>query len=137
MAFCGTPIGWVVCGGAVAGAAAALIWYNWDDYDAVRLGPPLCPPLLLKKSGNGGRYGGGIGAIPPTGDWCRQQWKEARRICREQFDSGHPNLGITGGYRDVHGCAKGLVPRMCGGNRPDYGHDPYAPNPRRKKRWKF
>jgi RHS repeat-associated protein len=138
MAFCGTPIGWAVCGGAVAGAAAALIWYNWDDYDAVRLGPPLCPPLLLKKSGNGGRYGGGFGAVPAssTGDPCKQEWEDAYRMCLAELGSSYPNVGITGGHSDVHRCAKGLVSRACGGNRPDYEHDPYKPKYSRPRNWK-
>jgi hypothetical protein len=57
---------------------------------------------------------------------CDQEWKEARELCKEELASPTPSRSITGGYRDVENCARGLVSQRCGGNR-------FDDKPRRRK----
>jgi hypothetical protein len=49
-------------------------------------------------------------------DGCEEEWKEARKICLDLLSSPNPPRGLTGGYRDIEGCAKGFVSMRCGGN---------------------
>jgi hypothetical protein len=50
---------------------------------------------------------------------------ECTELLREQqdMDAGRRKRrgikGVTGGYRDVESCARGLVPEICGGNKLD------------------
>jgi hypothetical protein len=46
-----------------------------------------------------------------------EEWVDAKKICDEELRKPHPNRRMTGGYRDVYNCAKGLVSQRCGGNR--------------------
>jgi hypothetical protein len=65
---------------------------------------------------------------------CEKAWRAARAECREliraqqEEDAGRkrpiPKKGITGGYKDVESCARGLVPERCGGNAVDWGDKP-------------
>jgi RHS repeat-associated protein len=52
-------------------------------------------------------------------DDCRKEWEDAREMCSEELAKQNPSRGITGGYRDVENCARGLVSERCGGNRVD------------------
>jgi RHS repeat-associated protein len=129
-AFCATPVGVWVCAGVGIGAVGALIWYNWDDYEAAPIpGGGLCPVALFKKSGDSGRYGGGIGSNYPgdeTGDPCKQEWDDARIICLQKGKYGSKLMK----------CMLGYVSRRCGGNRPDYEHDSRSPKNVRPKNWR-
>ncbi len=120
--------------GAVAGGAAILgLVYEWNRSNPLNPGRQFCPPALFRKSGDGGRYNGGIGSNYPgdeTGDACRQEWEDAERICV----ATNMSRRITGGF-DIQRCMKGLVSRRCGGNRPDYEHDPMKPKRLRPKGW--
>ena len=49
-------------------------------------------------------------------DGCDEEWKAARKICLDLLSSPNPPRGLTGGYRDIEGCAKGFVSMRCGGN---------------------
>jgi RHS repeat-associated protein len=51
---------------------------------------------------------------------CEKEWEEARQMCQEELAKPNPSRGITGGYRDVENCARGLVSERCGGNRVEY-----------------
>ncbi len=48
---------------------------------------------------------------------CDREWDEARAICADLLGRRNPPLGITGGFRNVEDCARGLVSERCGGNR--------------------
>jgi RHS repeat-associated protein len=127
----------VVAGGATL--AYGIYSYYTNMPDEYRLYPRVCPPALFRNSGDNGRYGGGIGANPPsneTGDKCKQEWEDAYKICDEQYSSGLPNPRITGIGFDRLKCAKGLVSRRCNGNRPDYEFDPLKPKRLRPKNWR-
>jgi RHS repeat-associated protein len=50
-------------------------------------------------------------------DDCDKEWNEARKMCNDLLASPNPPRGITGGYKDVKNCARGLVSQRCGGNR--------------------
>jgi RHS repeat-associated protein len=47
---------------------------------------------------------------------CEEEWAEARQICADELKKPYPNRGITGGYRSIDQCARGLVSERCGGN---------------------
>lgn len=68
--------------------------------------PPQFPPL--EKQGN-------VGGSSKRG--CDEEWKAAREICQKELLKRTPNRRMTGGHRDVEGCAKGFVSQRCGGNR--------------------
>jgi RHS repeat-associated protein len=59
-------------------------------------------------------FGGGN-----TDPECKKEWEEARQLCRQELAQPNPSRGITGGYRDVENCARGLVSERCGGNPVD------------------
>ena len=48
---------------------------------------------------------------------CDAEWEEAYATCEEELSKPNPNRGITGGYTNLHDCARGLVSQRCGGNR--------------------
>jgi hypothetical protein len=47
---------------------------------------------------------------------CDDEWDYARRKCEELLSQRDPPRGVTGGYRNVEDCARGLVSERCGGN---------------------
>ncbi|MBS0577490.1 MAG: RHS repeat protein, partial [Proteobacteria bacterium] len=49
-------------------------------------------------------------------DDCAREWEEAYRECKKQLSKPNPARGITGGYRNLQDCARGLVSERCGGN---------------------
>jgi len=59
-------------------------------------------------------------------DGCDEEWRRARRLCRnyiyEQMEQAAGRrkkrsvTGVTGGYTNVEDCARGLVSVRCGGN---------------------
>lgn len=51
------------------------------------------------------------------GPGCKEEWEDARSICSRELSKQSPNKGITGGYRSIEDCARGLVSERCGGNR--------------------
>ena len=82
--------------------------------------PPIGPPLPFKP-------------IFDTINWCMnsaadcaKEWREAFATCRElireqeEMDAGRRRRrsvkGVTGGYKDIQSCARGLVSETCGGN---------------------
>jgi RHS repeat-associated protein len=60
---------------------------------------------------------------------CDKEWREAFATChelireQEEMDAGRRRRrsvkGVTGGYKDVQACARGLVSEACGGNKVD------------------
>jgi hypothetical protein len=42
-------------------------------------------------------------------DDCAAEWEEAYRECGKELSSPAPRKGITGGYKNLHDCARGLV----------------------------
>jgi RHS repeat-associated protein len=50
-------------------------------------------------------------------DDCEEEWADAYAICKAELAKPYPNRRMTGGYKDVHNCARGLVSQRCGGNR--------------------
>ena len=136
---------WFLCqrnpAACMATIGGAAVWFNatvnraWGDANK---GNKFCPPVLLRGSGDSGRYGGGIGANPPrndTGSKCDKEWEDAYKICDTEYNGGRPNPRMTGGTFDRLKCARGFVSRRCGGNRPDYEHDPRKPKSMRPKNW--
>ena len=69
-----------------------------------------------------------------SGDDCDAEWEEAYRICEVELAKPNPNPCMTGGYRDVASCARGLVSERCGGNRVDRASSPRQPFTLRR-RW--
>ncbi len=49
-------------------------------------------------------------------DDCAREWSEAYQTCRELLEKPNPPKGITGGYKNLNDCARGLVSEACGGN---------------------
>lgn len=49
---------------------------------------------------------------------CQQEWEQAYNVCEREIARG-THRGITGGYKDLYNCARGLVSRRCGGNKID------------------
>jgi hypothetical protein len=47
---------------------------------------------------------------------CRQEWQDARETCAKELSKLNPARGVTGGYRTIEECARGLVSERCGGN---------------------
>jgi RHS repeat-associated protein len=56
--------------------------------------------------------GGGDGSDPE----CQEEWREARQICSGEIAKPFPNRRLTGGYKNIEDCARGLVSERCGGN---------------------
>jgi len=55
--------------------------------------------------------------LPGTDDeGCDEEWAEARETCARELKKPNPNRRLTGGYRDIEQCARGLVSERCGGN---------------------
>jgi RHS repeat-associated protein len=51
-----------------------------------------------------------------NGPGCKEEWAEARQFCENELSKPNPNRRLTGGYRNVEDCARGLVSERCGGN---------------------
>jgi hypothetical protein len=47
---------------------------------------------------------------------CFKEWTEARILCKQWLKAPNFRDYSTGGYKDIDGCAKGLVSMVCGGN---------------------
>lgn len=47
---------------------------------------------------------------------CRQEWQDARETCAKELSKPNPSRGVTGGYKSIEECARGLVSERCGGN---------------------
>lgn len=92
----------------------------------IPIGPGLpfpIPPIALPGPENDawtrwvlnlfkGMHGGGTHADPE----CEHEWRDARAICVRELNKPSPNCKITGGYKNVESCARGLVSERCGGN---------------------
>jgi uncharacterized protein RhaS with RHS repeats len=48
---------------------------------------------------------------------CDQEWEDAYQTCGRELSKPNPCKGITGGYSNIHDCARGLVSERCGGNK--------------------
>lgn len=44
------------------------------------------------------------------------EWREAYETCKDLLSRPNPPRGITGGYKSIQDCARGLVSEECGGN---------------------
>ena len=133
LGLCFTPLSAVAC--VIGGGVLLYATYQVADFcvqaiqRAFGSGGLASPPLILEKSPDDGIYGGGIGSNYPgdeTGDPCRQEWEDAENICVAKGQYGHK----------LQKCMMGYVTRRCGGNRPDYEHDPRKPKNSRPKNWK-
>ena len=49
-------------------------------------------------------------------DDCDKEWEDAYELCRKELNKPNPSRGITGGYGNIHDCARGHVSQRCGGN---------------------
>jgi hypothetical protein len=47
---------------------------------------------------------------------CDKEWADAYADCQKLLALPHPPRSMTGGYTDLHDCARGLVSEACGGN---------------------
>src|SRR5262245_26311674 len=52
----------------------------------------------------------------PSAPGCKEEWDEARKLCAGWLASPKPPRGLTGGYKNIEDCARGLVSERCGGN---------------------
>jgi RHS repeat-associated protein len=52
----------------------------------------------------------------PSDEECEEEWADARAMCASELVKRNPNPRITGGYRTIEQCARGLVSQACGGN---------------------
>jgi RHS repeat-associated protein len=82
---------------------------------------------IINNSESGGDELGPIS--PPTEgtqicdecvDDCTKEWNDAYNMCELELSKANPARGITGGYRSLYECARGLVSERCGGNRVEY-----------------
>ena len=48
---------------------------------------------------------------------CDQEWEDAYEICGKELSKPNPCKGITGGYSNIHDCARGHVSQRCGGDK--------------------
>ena len=60
--------------------------------------------------------GGGGTAQVALADGCAEEWAQARLRCKILLTMPNPPRRLTGGYKDVEGCAKEFVSERCGGN---------------------
>ena len=77
-------------------------------------------PLPVGDLIAGGILAGALIAYCMDDDDCAEEWREARDMCRRELAKPHPDRGITGGYKDIENCARGLVSERCGGNRVEH-----------------
>ncbi len=63
-------------------------------------------------------YGGAVLMNQHTAE-CQKEWEEAYDECLKLITNPPPMSckGITGGYKNLRDCARGLVSVLCGGNR--------------------
>lgn len=102
-------------GGAAIGAAIA------GHYAGEALGDQIC---RIGRGGDRARPRGRDDARPrptprprPRTPECDKEWTEAAVECGQQIaNRGRHNKGITGGYRNIEDCQRGLVSEGCGGN---------------------
>jgi len=47
---------------------------------------------------------------------CDEEWTYARDTCDKLLNQHNPPRGLTGGYKSLGKCMKGLVSARCGGN---------------------
>jgi hypothetical protein len=47
---------------------------------------------------------------------CREEWRDALEQCAKWLSTRNPPRGVTGGYKTIDECARGLVSERCGGN---------------------
>jgi len=57
-------------------------------------------------------------AASNNSETCEQEWDRAYEICEREVNGCNP--GLTGGYTNLHDCARGLVSQRCGGNKIEY-----------------
>jgi hypothetical protein len=68
----------------------------------------------------------GPGTAEESAPDCQQEWSDARDRCVEEFAKPNPSRGITGGYRNIEDCARGLVSEACRGNPYSRRKEPYT-----------
>ncbi|WP_199099973.1 RHS repeat-associated core domain-containing protein [Dyella sp. ASV21] len=64
---------------------------------------PATPQLMQRCSGNNSD--------------CDKEGEDAINMCEKLISQPDTPRGVTGGYRNIMQCAKGLVSQRCGGNR--------------------
>jgi hypothetical protein len=57
---------------------------------------------------------------PPPPPHCEEEWANARLMCTQELSKKNPSKLITGGYKNVAECSRGLVSEACGGNKVEY-----------------
>jgi RHS repeat-associated protein len=98
------PLGGLV-GGAVAGGAIGSAAGGVGAIPGALIG--ACVGVLFLTSGDSSS----------DEDDCDNEWSEAYEQCAQQITkTSRNNRGITGGYRNLQDCARGLVSQRCGGN---------------------
>jgi RHS repeat-associated protein len=114
----------------VVGVAIGATWYGfWQLGECIAAQPwnPLthpAPPADVSRPIPRSTPTTLAPPFPPTGpkddDDCDREWEAAREMCRQFLSQPSPPRGITGGYRDIENCARGLVSQECGGNQIDW-----------------
>lgn len=107
--------------GATAGPIGALVGVigavgTYDAYQFYNLGQ-----AYGWWGGSGSNGAGSSTAKGKCKNDCEKEWEDAREMCRELLSRPNPPRGLTGGYKDIENCARGLVSEECGGNRVDHG----------------
>ena len=85
-----------------------------DWWDHTRRGHQGLADFIYRLWRRGIGSGGASG--DPEAPGCKEEWDYARRKCADLVSSRNPPRGVTGGYRNVEDCARGLVSERCGGN---------------------
>lgn len=108
-AACSTGVG---CAAVVVGAVGVGSYWLTDRYVN-----PWAQPLISKAID---------ACTKDSAADCDKEWREAFATChelireQEEMDAGRRRRrsvkGVTGGYKDVQACARGLVSETCGGN---------------------
>ena len=58
----------------------------------------------------------GAGGLFAASADCASEWAHANMQCEIWLSMAFPPRSLTGGYKDVYNCARGLVSQECGGN---------------------
>jgi RHS repeat-associated protein len=99
--------------GLAVGTTALLLW---DIGDAL-LSPPDKAPEICRETSFDDRDIGPPPSSPQNDPDCHNEWDRAYDICSRSI--GDPTRKrVTGGYRNLNDCARGLVSFRCGGNSP-------------------